>query len=127
MNTTVDKKKAVDIILPPRLNEASESALSLCELFIGCVLASGLKNIVLSVDTKNAVVESNISGVKDALTLMLRSKNMKAFYQQLIDLLHKESNGELGEIRCVMGDKKLVLGIKEKNEYPDFSWSIAVR
>ncbi|MDH5228466.1 MAG: hypothetical protein OEY38_00175 [Gammaproteobacteria bacterium] len=127
MNTG-ENKKTVDIILPPKLNEASESALSLCELFIGRVLSSSMNPVMLSVDTPNAVVESNSPGLKDALTLILKSKNTEPFYRQFVDLLHpNEISEELGEIRCVIGAKKLVLGVTENDGYPDFSWSVTVR
>lgn len=127
MNTATEKK-AVDIILPPGLNDASESALSICELFIGRVLASDIENISVSVDTSASFVESNNLGVKEAVTLILRSKQTEAFYRQLLDLLHpNEITDELGEVRCVLGGSKLVLGVAERKPFPNFSWNITIR
>ncbi|WP_260296016.1 hypothetical protein [Sedimenticola hydrogenitrophicus] len=127
MNTAIEKK-TVDIILPSGLNEASERALSICELFIGRILASGIEHISVSVDTSAVFVESNNAGVKDAITLILRSKKIEPFYRQFLDLLHSnEISDELGEVRCVLGGSRLALGVTEKKGFPDFSWNITTR
>lgn len=127
MNTTKGKK-AVDIILPSGLKEASESALSICELFIGRVLSSDMKNISVSVDASAGFLESNNLDVKEAVTLILRSKKIETFYRQLLDLLHpNEVVDELGEVRCVLGGSRLALGVTERKSFPDFSWNITVR
>jgi len=85
-------KRKIDLILPPGLEEASASLLSLCELFVGCLLDAKENTLDLRVDLPNRLVSSNNEKLREIVRLLVGAGRLEDFSSQLISLLHQSPN-----------------------------------
>ena len=114
-----DERKEVIIILPRELREASASALALCELFISKLLDGTEFPVSVIVDTENSVVHSNNASIKEVINVLLKTKKLPVFYEQLKALLV-----DGGHLSCIQGGSERNFNIKEIKPFPDFEWII---
>ncbi|HDY7999584.1 TPA: hypothetical protein RQK74_001463 [Vibrio vulnificus] len=114
-----EQRKEVSIVLPKELREASARALALCELFISKLLDESEFPVSVRVDTENSAVHSNNANVKEVINVLLKTKRLPMFYEQLKALL---VDGE--HLSCIQCGSERDFHIKEIKPFPDFEWII---
>lgn len=95
------EKRRVDIVLPSDLKEASGSLLSLCELFVGCLLDTKESLIDVKVEMPAKSVSCNDERLRETIRLFVGAGRIDGFITQLTSLFHSSPRQDLlGVLVC---------------------------
>lgn len=113
------EREEVTLVIPDGVTEISVSAVKLCEMFASALLASSLPVIDIAVDSKNDAVTSNDSRVKEAVTLIMKTRQLAKFYDQLAKLLIVEPATGARTLKLVAKDLERAMTIQQQRGLPD--------
>lgn len=131
MSKNSNKQYTVNIIYPKNLAVASSESLALCEMLINALIKAKSKEFYCKLNTDLGYIECDVIEVKKILTLLLKTKKIKNFYDQFTRLLHKADDNVhpncLGQLMLESKNFLFDIFIIEECSFPDFKWRILKR
>jgi hypothetical protein len=123
-NDTEQRKDAI-LVIPDGVAEVSVSAIKLCELLATALLSSREAVVEVAVDARNTAVTSNDSRVKDVMSMILKTKQLTSFYEQLRMLMKKGEPSDHPALKLVVEGAVWQVAVQEKRGLPNLHLRIS--